>query len=85
MKDLNLTPQQLEVYRVINRINMAWVTLYVILALFAIGLLSFLCAIFYVPSQTAPKVLLGGINTLLGWSIKTIVSFLFSTKGSKKF
>ena len=83
MKDLNLTPQQLEVYRVINRLNMAWVTLLVILALFAIGLMSFLYSIFYIDSQMAPKLILGGINTLLGWSIKTIVGFLFSTRGSK--
>ncbi len=83
MKDLNLTPQQLEVYRVISRLNMAWVTLVVILTLFTIGLLSFLYSIFWVESQWMPKLILGGINTLLGWSLKTIVGFLFSTKGSK--
>jgi hypothetical protein len=59
MKDLNLTPQQLEVYRVISRLNMAWVALIVILTLFTIGLLSFLYAIFFVASQTAPKLMDG--------------------------
>jgi len=56
---------------------MAWVTLWFILPLFAIGLLSFLYAIFQVQSETSAKKILGGIDLLLGWVLKAIVSYLF--------
>ena len=83
MKKLDLTPQQLEVYRTISRINMAWLTLIVMLVLFTIGLLSFLYSIFWIESQGASKLILGSIDGVLGWSIKAIVGFLFSPKAFK--
>jgi hypothetical protein len=74
---LDLTPEQLTVYTELQRIRMAWVTLAVVLILFAIGLLSFLYAVFWVERQDAPKVILGGIDGVLGWALKTIISYLF--------
>jgi len=74
---LDLTPEQLKVYAELQRIRMAWVTLSVVLSLFSIALLSFLYSVFFVAEQTAPKVILGGIDTLLGWALKMIIAYLF--------
>jgi hypothetical protein len=74
---LNLTPQQLAVYKVIQHNYMAWVALIVILTLFAIGFLCFLYAIFWVGGQGAPKSILGGIDGLLGWCVRIIIKYLF--------
>ena len=79
---LNLTPQSLEVYKVISRIRMAWLTLCVMLVLFTVGFSVFLYAIFHV-AEVLSKAILGGIDGVLGWSIKTIVGFLFSEQSTK--
>jgi hypothetical protein len=81
---LNLTPEQLTVYTELQRIRMGWVTLYVVLSLFSIALLSFLYAVFFVTEQTAPKVILGGIDTLLGWALKMIIAYLFPPPKQRK-
>jgi len=73
----NFTPKQLHAYEVLQRIRMAWVALWFILVLLAIGLLSFLVALFWVQSQSTAKVLLGGVDTLLGLALRTIIAYLF--------
>ena len=62
---------------------MAWVALIVVLGLLTIGLLSFLYAIFFVKSQGLAKGLLGGVDTLLGVALRTIVVHLFPPIGAK--
>lgn len=74
---LDITAEQLAVYTALQRIRMGWLTLITLLALFAVGFLSFLCAIFWVPQQAASKGIVGGIDALLGWSIHAIVAHLF--------
>jgi hypothetical protein len=81
---LNLTLEQLTVYRKLQRIRMGWVTLIVALSLFSIGFLSFLYAVFFVQQQTASKVIMGGIDTLLGWALKTIITNLFPPPKERK-
>ena len=71
------SPEQLKVYTELERIRMAWVTLWFVLPLFAIGFLSFLYAVLFVEKQAVPKAIVGGINLLLGWALKRIVSYLF--------
>ena len=56
---------------------MAWVALWFILALLAVGLISFLIALFWVQSQSTAKILLGGVDTLLGLAVRTIIAYLF--------
>jgi hypothetical protein len=69
--------QQLQAYEVLQRIRMAWVALWFILILLAIGVVSFLVSLFLVQSQSTAKVLLGGVDTLLGLSVRTIIAYLF--------
>jgi hypothetical protein len=64
---------------------MAWVALYFILILFSIGFLSFLGALFFLESQAVSKSILGGIDTLLAWALKIILTNLFpDTQNLKK-
>lgn len=77
-KLLQLTPEQLAVYRELELIRMAWAAFWFVMPLFAIGFLSFLGAVFFVNQQIVPKSIIGGVDGLLGWAVKTIVSFLFS-------
>jgi hypothetical protein len=77
-KPLQLTPQQLIVYRELERIKMRWFAFWFVMPLFAIGFLSFLGAVLFVERQVMPKSIIGGVDALLGWAVKTIVSFLFS-------
>lgn len=71
------TPTQLRAYEVLQRIRMAWLTLCVVLALFSIGLLSFLYAVFWLETETGPKLILGGIDLLLGLALREIIAYLF--------
>jgi hypothetical protein len=73
----DFTSRQLEVFKVIQRNNMAWVALGVVLSLFVIGFLSFLYSIFWVGGQGASKAILGGIDGLLGWCVKAVINYLF--------
>jgi hypothetical protein len=77
---LVLTPEQLVVYRELELIRMAWFAFWFVMPLFAIGFLSFLYAVFFVDQQVLPKSIVGGVDALLGWSVKTIVTFLFSKR-----
>jgi len=81
---LNFTLERLTVYKELQRIRMGWVTLLVVLSLFSIGLLSFLYAVFFVQEQNASKVIMGGIDTLLGWALKIIITYLFPPPKSRK-
>jgi len=75
--DFNLSPEQLAVYTALQRARMGWLTLIVLLALFVIGFFAFLYAIFKVPEQQIQKGIVGGIDTLLAWGIRAVVTNLF--------
>jgi hypothetical protein len=79
-KLLKLTPEQLVVYKELQLIRMAWAAFWFVMPLFAIGFLSFLVSVFFIDQQVVPKSIIGGVDALLGWAIKTIVSFLFSKR-----
>lgn len=72
-----LTPGQITAYTVLQRVRMAWTALITILALFVIGLLAFLYSVFFVHSAATPKLILGGIDGLLVWPLKAVVTYLF--------
>lgn len=72
-----LSPRQVTAYTVLQRVRMAWATLITILALFVIGLLSFLYAVLFVHTAAVPKLILGGIDALLVWPLKAVVTYLF--------
>lgn len=78
--DLNLTPDQLMVYLALQRARMGWITLIVLLLLLTVGFVSFLVAVFKVPEQTASKSIAGGIDLLLGWALKIVVTSLFPSQ-----
>jgi hypothetical protein len=59
---------------------MAWAAFWFVMPLFAIGFLSFLGSVFFIDQQVVPKSIIGGVDALLGWAVKTIVSFLFSKR-----
>jgi hypothetical protein len=76
-----LSPEQVSVYDAIQRIRMAWVSLIVVLALFTIGFGAFLYAIFFVSGQDIAKGIVGGIDGILVWSLRTILGNLFPKRG----
>jgi hypothetical protein len=63
---------------------MAWTALVVVLGLFTVGFALFIYALLALPSQEVAKTALGGIDFLLGWSVKAIVSSLFPSKKPPK-
>ena len=71
----NLTPGQLEVYQVIQRIRMAWVVLIVFLLIFIvlIGIVVWAA----IDGQTGMAIVLSIVDGIVGWTLKHIVSFLF--------
>jgi|GraSoiStandDraft_41_1057321.scaffolds.fasta_scaffold1138664_3 hypothetical protein len=69
--------KQLKTLEVLQRIKMAWVTLYVILGLFTVGFGAFLVSVFMLPGDGISKSILGGIDLLLGWSLRAVVGNLF--------
>lgn len=56
---------------------MAWVTLYVILALFVAAFIAFIAAVFWVQTDWLTRSLLGGIDGLLIWPLRRVVGHLF--------
>jgi hypothetical protein len=74
---LNLTPAQLIVYESLTKIRMAWVALVVLFVLFAGGFICFLFAIFRVPQQDVAKGSVGGIDGVLVWGLKIVLTNLF--------
>ena len=79
----NLTPNQLKVYETIHRIRMAWAALGVVLVLFTIGFVAFLCAVFLLPDQPVAKAISGGIDGLLAWALKIVLANLFPSRQQK--
>jgi hypothetical protein len=79
MKQLppDLTPTQLKAFEALERIRMAWIALWFVLALFSITLLSFLVALFVLQSDAMPKTILGAVNGLMGWAVKVVLAHLF--------
>ena len=75
--DLNLTSDQLTVYLTLHKIRQAWLTLAVILFLFAGGFFVFLYAVVCIRQETIAKSVTGGIDALLAFSIRAIVGHLF--------
>jgi hypothetical protein len=82
MKQLpaNLTLGQTKVYEAIQRNRMAWTALAFVLFWLSVGFSCFLYAMFFMPSQYVAKGILGGLDGLLGWSLKAIISNLFPSK-----
>jgi hypothetical protein len=76
----DLSADQRKTYEVFQRIRMAWVTLVVILGVFVAGFAAFLFAIFSLPSDMVAKVILGGIDALVGTSMYFIIRYLFPGK-----
>jgi hypothetical protein len=76
MKQPVLTPEQLKIYEGLQRIYMAWAALVCIFGLFTAGFVCFLVAVFQ-SGADVPKGILGGIDFLLGWALKTIIKNLF--------
>lgn len=77
---LNLTPEQLKVYTSLQKIAQAWTAMLWILILFTVGFVAFLYSIFVVKEQTLAKGIVGGIDTLLGFSLRAIIGHLFPKK-----
>lgn len=71
----DLTPEQLEVYKVLQRNRMAWVVLIVMLVMF-VGL-TIVVVWMAIVGHPEVAVVLGLVNGIVGWAIKQIVSFLF--------
>ena len=74
---LDLTPDQLTVYKEIQNIRMAWVAFWFVMPLFTIGFLAFLVSLFWVAEQPFAKGILGGVDLLLTFPVRTIISYLF--------
>ena len=70
-------PENIALYRELQTIRMAWVAFITIFAMFVAGFVCFLWAAFHLPGQGTSKVVLGGLDALLVWPMKTIVSYLF--------
>lgn len=74
---MDLDPAQLKTYEVVQRIRMAWTALIVVLALFAVGFFVFLWLLFRVPGFQVTKILVAGIDSMLGYGVKRIFDNLF--------
>jgi len=74
---LSLTPAQLEVYLAIQKNKMAWLTLRVVLACFALDLGALIFAAFSPTAGPSMRWAFGLIDGLLGWAIHRVIGFLF--------
>ncbi len=74
------TPKQAETLDILNRIYMARLMLYVVLALFVIGFLAFIAAMFITNGDGIAKTILGGIDTLLGVRLAQISKHLYPSR-----
>lgn len=73
----NITLRQARVQEILNRIEMARITLYVVLSLFALVLIAFLVALFVLPGDSVAKTILGATDATLGVSLRAIIAYLF--------
>jgi hypothetical protein len=74
---MRIAPRKEEI---LNRIQMAKLTLRVILVLFSIGFLAFIVAMFVLPSDAWAKTILGGVDTLLGVRMAQIGKHLYPSR-----
>ena len=74
------TPRQLETLLVLQRIKMAWVTFWFLLAIFSATFIALVFLIAADKGSMEAKVLVGAIDTLLGFSINTLVAYIFPSK-----
>jgi hypothetical protein len=77
LANLNLTPQQLEVYVTLQKVSQAWTAMIWMFILFTVGFISFLYAIFEVPEQAVAKGIVGAIDTLMVVFMHYIFRYLF--------
>lgn len=80
MQTPNLTGNQLKTYEVLQRIRMAWLTLYVVLSCFVVVLICLLITAF--TSLGGPHLAwaFATIDGLLGFCLHQVVRHLFPTK-----
>lgn len=72
------TPRQLKTATVLQRNQMAWVMFWFVLGVFAIIFGFFLYAAFWAKAGAATQAVLGGLDAILAYVMKPLVSFLFS-------
>jgi hypothetical protein len=72
------TDKQLKIYETLARIRMAQVAFYFTLALFLAAFVLFVIALFGGKNLTATTIL-GVIDGILGWALKTVYAYLFPT------
>jgi hypothetical protein len=58
---------------------MAWVMLWFLIIAFSCGFATFLYLIIWDKGTAAQQVSVGGLDGLLGWAMKTVVTYLFPT------
>jgi hypothetical protein len=71
---------RLTVFETVQRIKMAWVALWFLLIAFAIGFGCFLYSAFSATSNTTATVISGGIDLMLAWALKIVLTHLFPAK-----
>lgn len=76
----NLTPKQLQVYRAIHNVRMAWVALIVVLVLFVASLTGFFVALFRPDIAGGSKILAGVIESILTGCLFQVYKHLFPTQ-----
>ena len=70
-------PENVQVFRELQTIKMAWVALLIIFSMFVTGFVCFLWAAFHLPGEGTSKVVLGGLDALLVWPMQRIIAYLF--------
>jgi len=79
MPELKMTDRQLRTYEARQGIRMRWVALCAILILFAVVLIAFLYALFFVNEHGIAKTILAATDCTLGLALRTVCSYLFPT------
>jgi len=74
---VTITKRQLAVFEVVSRALQAWVLLIAIIVILAVGVAAFLYALFRVDGDYVPKLLLGGIDLLIGKVLLGVQQHLF--------
>jgi hypothetical protein len=79
MSDLipSLTPEQLEVYKTLQRVRMAWLTLYVTLGCFIADFIALCIAAFSTTAGWEMRFAFGMIDALLAYGLNPIFHHLF--------
>ena len=77
---LSLTPAQLKAFETIQRIQMAWVALWVTLVFFAVVLVALICAAFSPVAGPSMRWAFGIIDGILGWALRPVFKYLFPAR-----